>query len=871
MSKQKVKNELKHYFKEFYERKRVNYDAYYNLYVGFKSDMFLTTYDDGFTDTPDEQVHDPISLGTYSSIFDAMYSEYPAQYAGEMGTPISRWDDVETKLKNIDTSQTHFVRVPENHIVIDFDLRNEDGEKDRDLNLREAAKFPSTYTELSRSGNGVHLHYIYDGDVSELAPLYSEHVEIKVFKGKQALRRKLTYCNDVPVRHIQSGLPKKGDEEKMMDFDGFKNENALRTLIAKNLRKEVHPGTKPSIDFIYKILEDAYSQPGFEYDVSDMETAVLAFANGSTNHSAYCIKMVSKMKFKSEEERAVNDEWEDSDRLVFYDVEVYPNLFIVCWKYKGSDTVTKMINPDAKMVEGLCRYKLVGFNNRRYDNHILYGRMMGYDNARLYKLSSTIVGKDREASQKALFREAYNLSYADVYDFASAPHKMSLKKWEVKLGIHHQEMGLPWDQPAPKDKWEEIADYCCNDVKATEAVFDHIYDDFVAREILAKLSGLPVNSSTRSHMTRIIFGKDKDPKSKLVYTDLSEMFPGYEFKAGVSTYMGEEVGEGGYVYAEPGIYSNVGLFDVASMHPASILALNYLGPYTQTYADIRQARIFIKRGEIDEAKKLMDGKLAQFLEDENIDNKSLADALKTALNSLYGYTCARFECEFKHPDNKDNIVAKRGALFMVTLKNEVQKRGYTVAHIKTDSIKIPDYDDEIKEFIFEFGKKYGYEFEHEATYDKMCLVNDAVYIAHDDDGWHATGAQFQQPYIFKTLFSKEDLTFDDYCEVRAVNEGDIYLDYNEGLPEDEHNYHFVGRVGLFCPISPGRGGGIMYRIKDDKPYAVQKTKGYRWHESERVQAQDLQDDIDITYFEEMAQEAIDTISKFGSFEDFVKE
>jgi len=33
------------------------------------------------------------------------------------------------------------------------------------------------------------------------------------------------------------------------------------------------------------------------------------------------------------------------------------------------------------------------------------------------------------------------------------------------------------------------------------------------------------------------------------------MFPGYKFDRGVSTYRGEETGEGGYVYAEPGIYS----------------------------------------------------------------------------------------------------------------------------------------------------------------------------------------------------------------------------------------------------------------------------------------------------------------------------
>ena len=38
-------------------------------------------------------------------------------------------------------------------------------------------------------------------------------------------------------------------------------------------------------------------------------------------------------------------------------------------------------------------------------------------------------------------------------------------------------------------------------------------------------------------------------------------FPGYKFEKGVSTYRGEEVGEGGYVYAEPGMHGNVALLD----------------------------------------------------------------------------------------------------------------------------------------------------------------------------------------------------------------------------------------------------------------------------------------------------------------------
>lgn len=157
---------------------------------------------------------------------------------------------------------------------------------------------------------------------------------------------------------------------------------------------------------------------------------------------------------------------------------------------------------------------------------------------------------------------------------------------------------------------------------------------------------------------------------------------------------------------------------------------------------------------------------------------------------------------------------------------------------------------------------YGYTFEHEATYDRMCLVNDAVYIAKYKEGehpgeWTATGAQFAVPYVFKKLFSKEDVVFEDMCETKSVSSS-LYLDMNEDLPDvsiyekelsktlsdldkmqkngdtlsddalkdidseidnlkklisNGHSYIFIGKVGQFCPIKPGCGGGLLMREK----------------------------------------------------------
>ena len=935
LSQRAFKEELKNYFKEYDDR--FNFEdgsRVRSYYRDFRIDIFETEKKP--EGKKQKNISHLIDFKEQESIFDKECADCPAQYASAKETPSKKWDDVNTTLKDINTSRTHYVKIPEKHIVIDFDIKDENGEKSFEKNLEAASSWPATYAELSKSGNGIHLHYIYNGDVTKLSRVYADNIEIKVFTGKSSLRRRLTKCNDLPITTISSGLPTKG-EKKMVSAEVIKSEKGLRQLIKRNMEKEFHPGTKPSVDFIYKILEDAYER-GMKYDLSDMKNEVYAFAMNSTNQADYCIKLVGQMHFKSEEPSVpVNS---TKDKMIFYDIEVFPNLFLVNWKLEGKENaVVRMINPSPSDIEELLQYRLVGFNCRRYDNHIIYARLMGYTNEQLYNLSQRIINGDKNA----FFGEAYNLSYTDIYDFASAGNKKSLKKLEIEMGIHHQELGLPWDQPVPEEKWIEVAEYCDNDVIATEAAFNYLKGDWIARQILADLAGMTVNDTTNSLSTRIIFGTNKKPQGEFCYRDLSQpvkeldpeveeflketrpimmsqthgkdksllpYFPGYKFEGGKSTYRGEEVGEGGYVYAEPGMHTNVALLDVVSMHPTSMEDECIFGPrYTRLLRELKAGRVCIKHQDWDGLKNILDGKLVPYVQkiiDGEITAKDLSNALKTVINSIYGLTAANFENPFRDVRNKDNIVAKRGALFMIDLMNEVQARGFTVAHIKTDSIKIPNATPEIIQFVMEFGQKYGYEFEHEATYEKMCLVNDAVYICKHDGKWDATGAQFAVPYVFKTLFSKETIEFDDLCETKSVKSA-IYLDMNESLPdvtaeekeldkyekkfkksditeeemndiysrlnpiiESGHDYRFVGKVGNFCPVLPGKGGGLLVRDQNGKMYNVTGTTGYRWLESELVRDYGM-DYIDKSYYNALVDGAVETISQYGDFEWFVSE
>lgn len=964
--KRLFKEELKAYFKQFKERYHPEKDKWvYNWYGGFRIEKFglEVKEDDQESRVKEEKPKSWLEFNTTDSIFDRVAQDYPAQLASDAGTPREAWDNVTTVLSDIDTSELHYVRVPENHVVVDFDIKDEQGNKSLEKNIEAASKWPKTYAELSKSGSGVHLHYLYTGDVSKLSRVFAPEIEIKIFSGKSSLRRKLTRCNDIPIKTLSSGLPLKG-EVKLVSEQVIKDEKHLRALISKALRKEIEPyATKTSIDFIDKILRDAYSS-GMKYDVTDMKASIMAFAASSTHNSLYCLDKADLMEYKSDEPSEFVEA--EKDEIVFFDVEVFPNLFIVVFKPDGKSAVS-MINPSPSDIEKLCKFKLVGFNNRRYDNHILYARMMGSSEYQLFLTSQNIIngGKENSLRNNGLFGEAYNLSYTDVYDFSSK--KQSLKKWEIELGLHHQELGFQWDQEVPKEMWKKVAEYCINDVVATEAVFHAREADFKARQILVDLAnsivgpGSTVNDTTNTLTAKLIVGNEKNPQSMFVYPDLAKEFPGYEYSkygidkgryispdvviSGKSIYKGYDPGEGGFVYAQPGMYGRCICLDSASHHPSSLIAENGFGPFTKNFKDLLDIRLHIKHKEYDEVKKMFGGVMAPYLGSKE-EAKMLSNALKIAINSVYGLTAAHFDNKLHDPRNVDNWVAKRGALFMIDLMLAVQEKGWNVIHIKTDSIKIEcdGYQDlDIYRFVYDYGKKFGYTFEIEHVFDRLCLVNDAVYVckytefddANEDMAgkWDATGEQFKEPYVFKTLFSHELIEFSDLCQTQTTAVGlGLYLDMNEDLPdvtaeekelqklitrwkkrgfelidnnemmliEDKaaavrynvnaeefhrdyirkgqlegiiksgHDYHFVGKAGSFCPMKPGTGGGLLVRENGGKFSFAGGAKGYRWMEAEMVKAFHKEDDIDISYYAMLTDKAVAAISEYGDFEMFAE-
>ena len=946
--------EAKNYFEKFEERPYVNGRQMRNWYSGLKMKKFQLEEDKHIQKEEKTQWQIPewLNLKEQESLLDRELAEQPAQYGDE--APTVKWKNCRTRLKDLDTKKTHYVKCPEIMIHLDLDKKNAEGKKDFLLNAKEASLYPKTYAELSKGGQGIHLTYYYDGNPDDLERVIGEGTEVKVQKGDAALRRRLSKCNNVPIAHISSGLPLR--KKKVINEFALEDARHLRARILKALRKEIEPGfTTTCINYIESQLMEAQER-GIAYDLSDLDNAIYSFAASSSNNKEGCVAKYFQMKLVWPETNLAPTELQEGRKIfipntdinapfVFCDIEVGKNLLLICYKEAGpGKKVVKMFNPMPVDLEPLFKMRLVGFNCRSYDGPILYARYSGYSLRDCWQLSQDIIVNDKRNN---FSRDAENVFEVDIFDYST--NKQSLKKWEIQLAQEgklpmdaHMEMNVDWSKDIPEEQWPTLAEYCEHDVIATEAVFYATQEDFKAREIMCELTDLPLITTTNQLSAAYIFGSVKEPWHEFVYPNLAKEFPGYRFENGKSYFNDVLIGEGGRVYAEPGIYFNVKTFDVASMHPSSIIAENGFGPYTKRFKELMDIRIAIKHKDFDKVKEL-NPKLVKYLDDP-AQAKALAFALKIVINSVYGLTAAHFQNRFKDPRNEDNWVAKRGALFMETLRLKVQAMGAKVVHIKTDSIKIEKPTKEVEQFIFDYGKQWGYNFEVESVYERICLVNDAVYIARCSDDeqngeeaghWTATGAQFQHPYVFKTLFSKEPVEFKDLCEQKSVKT-DIWLDMNEDLEDVEpyekelnkvnkklkdlwglnwekmlhmlceeevpivtsdipaekvlennklfsqrqtllneiakgHDYQFVGRVGLFCPIVPGKGGGLLMRKGTDGGYSsVTGTKGYRWLEANKVMQLKYEGNIDMQYFNGLSTVAIETIEKFGNFDGFVR-
>lgn len=801
------------------------------------------------------------------------HSTFPGQETNDKGNPKWPWDKVITTASQIDQSQLHYIRAPKSLIRLDFDADT------LEENIKLSKNYPVTYGEISKSGKGIHLWYFYDGDdVETLVHHISPDIEIKVNTGKSGVRRKFTKSNGVEeLAHMEPSDLSHKETNMLKDIQNmFINEKTLRAQIEKSLRKENTGSTITEVQFIQHLLDEAMAS-GKDFDVKDLRPKVLSFALRSSHQSAKALEIFSKLNFSSKPEeiqREDNDKAQGfvdipDEQLVMFDIESIPDLFMVSYMKHGTNEPKTLIwyeplgmKITREEIDELLSQPLVGFNNLRYDNHIMYGAHLGKKPEELFYQSKHLV---TNGDNSGSYNAAYQLAYTDLYDLI--PDKQSLKKWEIEMGMKHNELNVDWELTAQENAdqlgvtvqefIETMAEYNRDDVMASDALLDYRYADYEARKMLAELTNKPVSTTTNNLSAAFIFGDDKRPQDKLVYTDLREQFPGYTYqydpktKKMINEYRGFDPSNGGFVYTNPGIHENVVELDVRSMHPNSAIALGYFGPYASRFEELVEVVALLKHPtdeNLAQVKQMLGGALVPYIK-PTTNYGALRYSLKIVINATYGMSSAKFDNKFRAPKNVDNIIAKRGALYMIDLKYHIESLGYTVVHIKTDSIKVSNANEDIINDIQEFARSYGYEMEIAGMYDRMVLIDKAQLIAHYKDGgekdWHAIGKEFAEPYVYKRLFTHDDLEESDYYITKTTKAGPMYLG-------DE----FIGKAGSFYPSKSGHE--LMWE-KDGKRNSVSGTKGYLW----RVDQEFTKDDLDMSYYDERIEQSINKIKKVG--------
>ena len=183
------------------------------------------------------------------------------------------------------------------------------------------------------------------------------------------MRRRLSLTNNLDIAHISSGLPfkeKKGVNNGVFDMKYYKNDKDIRKTLVKCMKKQFNGGhTITNVSYAKYILENLYGS-GLSYDVSDMKPLMIDFASGSTNQATKCLELVADMKFCSKDSEDIKDmvvvydngpEFDKDAPIVFFDVEIFVNVFIVCYKFMDKPEVVKLINPTPEDIKKMIIFE----------------------------------------------------------------------------------------------------------------------------------------------------------------------------------------------------------------------------------------------------------------------------------------------------------------------------------------------------------------------------------------------------------------------------------------------------------------------------------------------------------------------------------
>lgn len=235
--------------------------------------------------------------------------------------------------------------------------------------------------------------------------------------------------------------------------------------------------------------------------------------------------------------------WIREDKVIVYDIEIFPNCFHCCCKDTENGSIYKFeISERKNQLQELVKFfltshiMLCGYNNHHYDdvilNYIIYYQniLTGLPYWRicqsLFNLSSYIV-EDEEGSREKLKRWKY-AHYFKSMDLLtmqfSQKLRVGLKTMQVTMHYKNvQEYDGDFDQPLPVNKIDEMIAYNVNDVESTTELLNRLKEQIELRLFIEQEHGIDCLSMDSVKMAETFLLEKYSEKSGIPKNVIKEM------------------------------------------------------------------------------------------------------------------------------------------------------------------------------------------------------------------------------------------------------------------------------------------------------------------------------------------------------------
>lgn len=180
----------------------------------------------------------------------------------------------------------------------------------------------------------------------------------------------------------------------------------------------------------------------------------------------------------------------------FADCEVFAYDLIWVFQNKRNGKVMVFHN-DTEAVEHFLNSDpdlwLCGYNFRDYDQYILKGTLLHYDNDQLKALNDLLIFGEVDQVWEYLGQDAWNVDIPPIIDlFHDIVPAKSLKEIEGNLGMKVVETGVSFDieRPLTEEELKIEIEYCKYDVYATGELYKHRLTYLKTKKTLCEMSGL---------------------------------------------------------------------------------------------------------------------------------------------------------------------------------------------------------------------------------------------------------------------------------------------------------------------------------------------------------------------------------------------